>query len=111
MGNENGKLFECPISEEWRVHWEESRVMYKNIEMLGNAMNQSLKHTAHLSKLDCLERIEENLMSAATGRDQVPTKTVHMLFKVQSAVIIILASCIAFLLMGENFGLIRGLHR
>lgn len=102
--------YKCPIETDWRQHRSEARVAMEQIGDLHLSMETILKHTAHLSKLDCLERMETHFIDAATGRDQIPTKTVHVLIGVLGTVMVVLVLCIAFLLTGESFGWIRNLH-
>lgn len=94
-------FIECGLQQETKTQ----------IAEVHTTMNQLLEHTQHLSKLDCLERIETKLLNAATGKDHVPVIIAKSMIKILSFVCVALVCCIAFLLMGEHFNLIGSLHR
>lgn len=100
MKNLNGS-FECGLQDDVK----------QQITEVHSTMTTLLEHTQHLTKLDCLERIENKLLTAATGKDHVPMPIAKSVIKILGAVCIVLVVCIAFLLTGETFGVIGSLHR
>lgn len=98
MESENGsfKYIPCRLTPD---------VVTKINESHANTLTL-MKYAQHLEKLDALTDIRDHLMRSATGRDQIPTKTAMLIFKILGFVIAILAFAIGALLMGERLGLI-----
>lgn len=99
----------CPLGGFWDADEFESTV--KKVEETHTMMEQLLEHTVHLEKLDniaeSISTIKGGLLSAATGKDQIPTKLATQLVKVMSLVILGLVVILVFALTGLHFGWIK----
>lgn len=100
----------CPLAEHWEQHKNEFQKITSKVTETHNIMNQIHTHTQHLSKLDALEDIRDSLISKATGRDQLDTKTAMIMFKILGAVIVTLLLTILFLLTGQSFNFFKLFH-
>ncbi len=104
--------------EEWQEHRKET-------DEMRNVLDQLLKNSEHLSKLDVIAgaivEMKEYLISAVVGKDHVPTKTHDLMFaqmakvngfnyKVLGSVSLGLLMIIVFLLTGQTLGWINPLH-
>ncbi|RTL03776.1 hypothetical protein EKK58_11995 [Candidatus Dependentiae bacterium] len=97
--------------------WDE---MHPRIEVALNKVNdmhvlvpEIHSHTRDLSNLSALPNIaahlkilSEHLVTSATGRDCISTKTATLIFKILGVVIIALLLMIIFLLTGDHFSLL-----
>ncbi len=104
------RIHTCPLAEDWEKHRSDFEKMTGKVSETHIIMNQILSHTQHLSKLDALEDIRDSLISKATGRDQLDTKTAMIMFKILGAVIATLLLTLLFLLTGQHFNLFTLFH-
>lgn len=109
MPEYNRERLACRLVGEW------GQEMEAKISETHSTMQQLIEHTQHLAKLDTIavsiNDMKNGLMNSATGRDQIPTKTAHLIFKLLGAVIIGLVVILVFLLTGHEFGIIGTLHQ
>lgn len=105
----NGEYSSCCV-QNWAEHREEITQIGGKVDTMHTMLQTLASHTAHLSKLDCLPRIEDKLINAATSKDNMSPATSMIIFRILGVVILGLIGCIAFLLMGEHFGIIGALH-
>ena len=121
-------LGHCPIAEEWPIHRREVQHIMAQVNTMNLMMQTVLENSKHLARLDdvsigikeiarsnrevvgVIKQLKEDMVGPATGRDQIPTKTAHLMFRAFGFVIIALLIVIVFLLTGEQFGWIKGLH-
>lgn len=61
--------------------------LFNKVNQIYVETNGMSKYLSHLSKLDVLEDIKLHLMDAATGKDQLQTKTAMVIFKILGGVI------------------------
>lgn len=104
------RIHTCPLAEDWDKHRSDFEKMTAKVSETHVIMNQILTHTQHLSKLDALEDIRDSLISKATGRDQIDTKTAMVMFKILGAVIVTLLITLLFLLTGQSFNFFKLFH-
>jgi len=78
-----------------RSSWKETS---GKVSEMHTAIKTMTEYLPHLSKLDALEDVKEHLMKAATGRDQLETKTAMAIFKILGVVIFGLLAVIVYLL-------------
>lgn len=91
MSESNGIEY-CKLKSEV---WKETQV---KVSEMHNAIKTMSENLPHLRKLDVLEDIKEHLMNAATGRDQLQTKTAMTIFKILGGVIFGLLATVVYLL-------------
>lgn len=95
----------CPL---WERHREQIISAIVKVDTMHDGMIEMVKNTQHLQ---ALSDIRDSLLSAATGRDHVPTKVLLVVLGTLGAVIVGLVFVIVFLLTGEAMGWINALHR
>lgn len=119
---------ECPVGEEWPKHMAQAKAAMEDVAELKGTMLNILTYVEHLEKLDKLEVIasaitsmEDKLLNAATGRDQIPTNVVTNMLntvdksrasivRIFSAIVAGLIFVIVFLLTGTHYGFLPPLH-
>lgn len=101
----------CPLAKEWESHSRRINESARKIDEMHMSMTALLKNTTHLEKLDELKNISaimtdmrDKTFDVATGKDQMSTKTVHLLVKILSTVIVGLLAALVFVLTGQHFG-------
>lgn len=131
-GGTNG-TYHCPVSQDWEEFRDEFKEARKQCKELNTVMELILKNTGYLVKLpELTENVEslsvvmkdmkDNLLAPATGRDQIPTETVNMMFAAQNRnsrynmwvlcfVITALMLILGSLLIGERYKVIAPLYR
>lgn len=107
MGNNGVSMFKCQLSDQWEEHRKEAKDAIYKVDEMSTNMGLIIEHTQHLKKLDKLDIIAESLLNAATGKDQMPTKTAHLIFKMFGVVMLGLIFVIVFLLTGQKLGVFQ----
>lgn len=99
------------------AEWEELHPKIKiafgkldDMHMLIPEIHSQTRDLHNLSALpniaEHLKILSEHLVSSATGRDQISTKTATLLFKILGFVIVTLILMIVFLLTGDHFSIL-----
>lgn len=96
-------LIECNGECKFSTFIDEFEVVKSHIEDSREHMKLLAENMHYLKKLDKLDSIETNLLSAATGRDHVPLVVVVKLIRVMGAITTGLMGTIIFLLVGNHF--------
>lgn len=104
----NSVFPECILREE---HLNKALDTNKKVSDMHQMFQTLLENTEHLQKLDCLERIEDKLIAPATSENRIEKTFAVLIVKILGGALIMAVLCIAFLLTGENFGIIGALHR
>lgn len=95
----------CHLNDdEWVEYRQRANDMEAIIKEIREQNSDLVEYCSHLKKLDSLERIENYLMSAATGRTQLDLGAARMVFKILGAVIITLLFALAYLITGQSLG-------
>ena len=117
--NEKGKdLF--MLAKEWGEIQPRIKIALSKVDDIHALVPEIHQRTRYLENLSALPLIAENiknsaenmktlteaLVAPATGRDQIPTKTATLLFKILGFVIVSLVLIIAFLLTGDHFSIL-----
>jgi hypothetical protein len=103
MSGGNG-IYKCAALEEW----PETKL---KVDAMHEDISEMKLYLPHLEKLEALSDIKSHLMSAATGKNHIETQTAILIFKILGGVIFALLIVVVFLLTGEHFGVLGGLHR
>lgn len=98
----------CVVSEAWMQDME------LKISETHTGIQDLATHAAHLSNLpviaESIRDMRTGLISAATGKDHLPSSIAMTVVKTLGLVIIGLVAVIFFLLTGAHLNLINGLH-
>lgn len=106
----NGALY-CPLDkDDWSSHRDKTDDMVIKLALLEDHLNRLVINTKHLEKLDHLADIKDKLLESATGRNHVDIGTVRTLFRILAVVVVALTGIVVFLLTGEKFNFLQGLH-
>lgn len=113
---ERNETSTCVIGLGWAEHREEVRLLSAKVAdvhaALPSLMESSTSSASALTNIaNIMLDIRNTLLDSATGRDQMPTKTATLIFNTLGLVILVLLITLGFLLIGENFSWIKGLHR
>lgn len=76
----------CAVGEGWEEHREEQKRSLFQLEQMNQAIGTLAENTQYLKQLDT---ISETLLSAATGRKQVPLSVAMILFGLMGVVLMI----------------------
>lgn len=99
------------MGAEWPEHRDQATAMSEMVTEVHGFMGTVAKNTEHLSKLECLERIEKNLLAPATGENRINKDFVMLIVKILGFCWVVSVLTIGLLLTGEKFGIIGALHR